>query len=252
VSTMIHQPSDHPDDGAGKHPQGAPAGGSFLSELRSSEKRDGDAPATPGHGRSAKRFPIHFVVAMAVAALGGAGLMGMRHIGMKSGMSFEADASILPTGNADPAEKARLVRILADLHRSVSSDISLPQRPEKNPFSLASLRPTTQTPAEDDASKKQADAEEEVRQARLREVEAALAGLELNGIIGGGGRFIASIGEKTFRVGDTVSGIFTITAIDGRIVELAADGQLYEISLDDPKPKAKKPGGKSRSSGKAK
>lgn len=216
--------------------------GSFLAELRSSERAEhGPAVAPPKRRR---RIPLHLLVCLGVMTIGCAALMGMRQMGMKAGMTFETDAALLPVDNGGSKNTQRLVTVMADLEHSQSPDAFAYKRPDKNPFSLAAVaaKPTEQTA---DPGKEMAERQAEERRRRQEQLENSLASMQLNGIVGGrGGAYIASIGNKTYRIGDVVDELFTITEIDGRSVTVAADEQLYELTVGSQaaKPVAKKPG----------
>ncbi len=215
---------------------------SFLSELRSTD-RSADAPVISAPKR--KRIPLHLIVAAAVVLLGGVSLMGMRKIGMKAGMTFETDASLLPVDSPSGKDNQRLAAVMADLELSQSPGAFAHTRPEKNPFSFTSGAPKKTDDPKDD-SKELAQRQAEALRLHQEQVESAVASLRLNGIVGARGAYIASIGDKTFRVGDIVQDLFTITDIDGRTVTVAVDDQLYELTIGQQAAKAvaKKPGAK--------
>lgn len=199
---------------------------SFLSELRSSDRSDGLAPIPARR----KRVPLHLVVAGLVIAVGGASLMGMRQIGMRAGMTFETDASLLPVDSPDSTEGQRLRAVMAELELSQRGAGASPAKPDKNPFSLAAGGPAKADDSDaEDRELAARQAEEALR--RQAEIESAAAELQLVGIVGGRGSYVAAIGNKNYRVGDVVGGMFTLTEIDGRTVTVAVDDQLYELTL---------------------
>jgi Tfp pilus assembly protein PilP len=208
---------------------------SFLSELRSSDKQ---ADFVPLPTRRKRRVPLHLVVAAGVLVVGLGSLATMRQIGMKAGMTFETDASFVPVDTAASKEGNRLSIVMAELENSQKLAQQDHARPAKNPFSLASkaFQPAKEEVKDD--SQERAAREEQERLRRQQNLETALNNLKLNGIVGGGGKYLASIGDKTFRIGDTVDEIFVITGIDGRTVTVAVDEQLYELTIGQTSPKA--------------
>ncbi len=209
-------------------PSSAGPTGSFLAELRSSERANEPAAFTPTRRR---HIPLHLVVCAGVLVLGCAALLGMRRIGMKAGMTFETDAAFLPVDTATSSKDSqRLASVMADLEHSQSPDAFSHERPEKNPFSLAAVAPKQIEPQRD-AAKELAERQAEERRRREEQLESTLGAMRLNGIVGGRGTYIASIGEKTYRVGDVIDELFTVTEIDGRSVTVAADDQLYQLTI---------------------
>lgn len=211
---------------------------SFLAELRSSERAGEVQPQAPARRR---RIPLHLLVAGCVVTVGCGSLMAMRQIGMQAGMTFQTDGSLIPVDSPSGKDTQRLAIVLAELEQSQSPDAFAHERPEKNPFSLVASAPKKIEETHDEAAE-QAQKQAEARAKRQEQVETALANLRLNGIVGGRGKYIASIGDKTFRIGDLVDDVFTITEIDGRTVTVAVDDQLYELTVGQvaPKPVSKK------------
>lgn len=207
---------------------------SFLAELRSSEKQ---ADFVPMPTRRRRRIPLHLLVAAGVVAVGCGSLLTMRQIGMKAGMTFETDASFVPVDTADGKDNNRLFAVMSELEKSQQLAQQDHARPEKNPFSLSSKAVQPSQEVKDD-SKERAQREEQERLKRQQNLELALNNLKLNGIVGGGGKYLASIGDKTYRIGDVVDEIFTIAGIDGRTVTVAVDEQLYELTVGQTTPKA--------------
>lgn len=208
---------------------------SFLSELRSSSER-GEGVIIAASPR--RRVPLHLLVALCVIVIGAGSLMAMRKIGMKAGMTFESDASLIPVDSPGGKDPQRLANVLADLERSQSADAFKYARPEKNPFSLVAAAPKQAAETRDEAAE-QARKDAEARAKRAQQVETSLATLHLNGIVGGrGSAYIASVGDKTYRVGDVIDDVFTVTEIDGRTVTVAVDEQLYELTVGTQAPKA--------------
>lgn len=209
------------------NPGPAPAT-SFLAELRST-----DRPMEGGaHGASRRRrIPLHIAVAAGVVAVGCVTLLGMRRIGMQAGMTFDTDSSMIPVGGPASADAGRLAAVMSEIESTQSAQASTRSRPEKNPFSLAPLNPTKRTDEGRDEAREMAERLAQEKLLRSQRIESALEGLHLNGIVGGKGERLASIGSKTYRIGDVIDDMFTITQIDGRTVTVAVDDQLYELTV---------------------
>ncbi|MBL8962830.1 MAG: hypothetical protein KF787_05010 [Phycisphaeraceae bacterium] len=208
-------------------PVAAPAS-SFLAELRSSDRPvEGAVPASSRR----RRIPLHIAVAAGVVAIGCASLLGMRRIGMQAGMTFDTDSSMIPVGGPSAADAGRLAAVMSEIESTQSVQAASRHRPGKNPFSLAPLGSTKRTEETRDEARELAERLAQEKLIRAQRLEAALESLHLNGIVGGREDRIASIGSKTYRVGDVVDDLFTITQIDGRTVIVAVDDQLYELTI---------------------
>jgi len=190
-------------------------------------------PGDFGTMRARRRIPTQTIVLLIVLAVSAAALYFMRQYGMKSGMTFDP---ILVSYEEQDGEKARTYeRIMADLARiQTPLDIALDDF-GKSPFILYAPKTSTLddfTPVEGATAEERAL--EEARRAaaqRHTEREAVIATLDLQGVMGGSVP-LARVNNETYRVGDQVAGVFTVTKIEGRGMVLSAEGVDYPLEMD--------------------
>jgi hypothetical protein len=186
------------------------------------------APDAQGRRLSAQTV---FIVVLLVAT--GGVLFGMRQLGFGPTISF-ADTKIDYTPPARTIDHKKLIEQLTA--SQVESQVP-PEQVQKNPFSMAESLPTNVVLAptgdpEEDARRAASEANRRAIAQRLGEIEAALASIEINSILGGSNP-IARVNGETVRVGDTIAEIFTVQAIQTRSIDLVVDGKTFTISLDD-------------------
>jgi hypothetical protein len=217
--------SSSPDPNSG-------AGASMLmAQLRGGNAENGH----PASALSAKpkRFSSHNTVTGLVLFVSAIMLYGMRQAGMRSGMSFKEVKIDYQREEVSPATMAAQRRILLDLQRSERPAQIPSDRLAKNPFELGTVGPA---PLSEDRSladaQRQAELARQATEERRQKIQTSLAGLQLRSVMEGRVP-IARINEQTCRIGDTVGEVFTVTRIDGRSVELTADGQTYTLAMAD-------------------
>jgi hypothetical protein len=201
-----------------------------------------EAPSKP-------RIPMQvvFVGALLLAAAGA--LMAMRKYGMAMTALGDIKIDYDYTKGSGAGDHHR---ILQDLEESNVAQQVPAEEVQKNPFSMvesklalapaADTTPSSTEPGlspEERLARQQEEKRRQEEQARQQEILSKLASLQIHGIMTGDSP-VARIGDETVRVGDTVAGMFTVAAIEGRSVTLEADGKTYSLSLDDrgraPKP----------------
>lgn len=191
-----------------------------------------------GKGRARRsKTSTQVVILLLVVGVSAVSLWWMRREGTKVGVNFNE----LKVDYSEPdAEKARTyARIMTDLARiQTPLDVALGEF-GKSPFMLDSGKPVVsengvQIPAGPDPAEVAAREAAERAEARHQELMTALDNLRLQSIMGGRVP-LARIDDQTVRVGDTVGGVFTVTAIDGRTVTVAADGQTFSLTIDEKK-----------------
>lgn len=135
-------------------------------------------------------------------------------------------------------------RILADLEANHASGQVPADQVQKNPFSLADLMTPTAsaTPADNGeaAARAAADRAKRDADAKRKRLQTTLAGLKINGILGGSNP-VARISGEAVRVGDTVADMFKVKAIHGRAVELEFEGETFTLQMDDTDMNSTKP-----------
>lgn len=226
-------PGRNPDPSApGQSPDaGTTAGGSMLlATLRGSETN----PSESALSAKPKRFSSHNTVTALVLLVSAVMLYGMRQAGMRSGMTFTEVKIDYQREEVSPAMQAAQRRILEDLQRS-ERPVQIPaDKLAKNPFELTSVTATA-APSEDRSlaeAQRQAEAARQARAEHLEKIQSTLATLHLKSVMEGRVP-LARINDQTVRVGDTVGEFFKVTRIDGRSVELTAEGQAFVLEMSE-------------------
>jgi len=168
-----------------------------------------------------------------IVAAGGV-LFGMRLIG-KGGSLQLLDIKI-----DYPLDAGQMKVVSAD-HQAIINDLSMTGEFDQVPLEEIHINPfmwrglvtdVAGTPAVVDDSRRVADAERKKREQRRKEVQQAFTKLELNSIIGRGAASVARISGELVRVGDKVGYYFSVEAIEGRSVQLLADGESFFLTMD--------------------
>jgi len=197
--------------------------------------RGGADAAHPESALSArpKRFSSHNTVTALVLLVSAIMLYGMRQAGMRSGMTFKEVKIEYQREEVSPAMQAAQRRILEDLARS-ERPVQIPaDKLTKNPFELGAIAAATAAPTEDQSlaeAQRQAELARQARAERLEKIQSTLATLHLKSVMEGRVP-LARINDQTVRVGDVVAELFTVSRIDGRRVELTADGQAFRLEM---------------------
>lgn len=217
--------TDHTDEARGPESDARREGQAplLLQDMQLTEEAL-NLPARSSHARPA------VVTGLIVAAAVGA-LLAMRHFGLGPALSL-ADVSV-QYERAETQPGASPAKVLADLERSRRAVQVPADYISSDPFELAVEADTPKTPAIDADLARQAELERQrlAREARLRELETAADKLTLQSVILGA-KPIARINDRMYQLGSTVEELFTVEAIEGRQVTLAADGLEFTITLD--------------------
>jgi hypothetical protein len=168
-------------------------------------------------------------VILTLGAIGA--IFAMRQVGMGPAVSFaDIDIDYKPNASATgPSPR----RVLADLERSRRA-IQVPaDNITQDPFEL-SLDRTAEPDEVDPNIAQRAELERlaQLREARTRELDRAIAELDLQSVMGGSVP-IARISGKVYKVGMPVGDHFTVASIDGRQVTLAADDIEFVLTMDN-------------------
>jgi hypothetical protein len=235
-------------EGADPAPESTGQTGSLLADLRGG---GGEGQSeTPQPARARRSFPTQHLVTMLVLVAGGGALLAMRQYGMGAGMNFDTAVKIDYVETASHKRTPEQQRILIDLERGVTATAPQAEDIHKNPFKLVVGPPpvTPDAPPDPDADAKRA-AEE--RQRRQEDTAAALANVVVNSVMGGGGGVsMARVNGEIVRVGDTVSELFTVAAIQGRSILLTADGQVFVVEMSQEADSRPQPQVRTRTPGK--
>lgn len=213
----------------------APQPGNILAEIRG-----GDAPvlAETGFAGAApkRKFNVQTIILVVVIAASAGMLYAMRRHGMGAGFTFQTVKIDYEWDSISPLTVAKQQRVLDDLARSGQPIKAPVDQLPKNPFvldlSVAAPVVDPDVPAVDPGAEAARMAELN-RKIREREIQTALATVQLQSVMDGRVP-IARINGTFVRVGDTVADVFTVQAIHGRTVELAVDDRVFAVSMDDP------------------
>jgi hypothetical protein len=209
------------EEGAPKDP--VPGGTLRMDALAPAGGLDSIPEAPP-----TRRVPTQAIFVLVLLAIAGGALYGMRRMGMGP------IGAVAEPPNLDYDYTKRVVgtehkKVLEDLNANHVEAQVPPDDVQKNPFKLAEALKHTEEPQSKGPEKRSGPTEAE---ARADLIKTTLAGLHIHGILDGTVP-VARVNDQTVRVGDTVAGILTVTAIKGRLIELTADDQTYTIALDD-------------------
>jgi hypothetical protein len=208
--------------------------GVFRLEAMAPGVANAEASMAAG-GAPRKRKVSTQVIALGVLlAVGGGMIYGMRLLGI--GPLTTLAKTVLPDYDLTKPSShgADHKRILQDLAVDSSKSQVPPDEVQKNPFKMGETAAVPLPPGVDPTAANRAAAERAKRDSEQKKarVQASLATLKVNGIIGGSNP-VARISGEAVRVGDTVGDNFKVKAIHGRGVDLEQDGQVYELHMDD-------------------
>ncbi len=210
---------------AGKESSGP--GGFRMDSLAPGMGEITDAGARP------KKYSetLVFFAVLLVAAAGV--LFGLRKIGvgpLRAGASTTTTKVDLAAAQAGTADHRK---VLADLRASqVGAQVPVEQV-QRNPFKLVdSLKKETAEVTDTGKPDQSAERLRQLAENHKRKVADALAHLQVHGVILGSTP-VARISDGIYRVGDTIDDMFTVKAIEGRGVQLEANGETYTLTLDD-------------------
>jgi len=222
------------DDGSGAD-QGAPSpmstpGGSASMDF-SAQSIDSGGAMAPSAAAPLIRGLVVLGVLLAVA---GGGLVSMRSMGQR-GLVEDPDVKIdikaFTEGDASVVTSDHL-ELLEDLRGAGEfAQVSL-DNVQMNPFTMrvpTEARPTVQRPSNQETEEQRLAREQA---ARLAELQREFSRLRLNSVMAGAVP-IAQISGTLVRVGDLVSERFRVSRIEGRSVELQAEGQVFVLVIGE-------------------
>lgn len=226
-------PSDTTPPASGETPPGAsaPSAGTPVEDpLRSPMTGGGGGPSFDAiETAEESKIPPGVAVLLLVMLVGGGSIMLMRQFGLGGGYTFDEITIDYPidaqtVGDSDDEYE----QIISDLTNHDVPHVSLSDLRPK-PFELFTRRRASEARA---ASLGETEEERREREARERraQLQREFQKLELNSVIGGSAP-IARISGVAVRPGDRVAGLFTVTRIAGRTVELEADGRIYQLTM---------------------
>ena len=193
----------------------------------------GDGVAGPGGLEAPRGGKIsHAAIFFAVLIVVGGGLLFvMRRIGINpmSAIASMKEPEVDLTKNAKPPVDHR--RVLRDLSEStVKSQVPIEQV-QKNPFEIPEVIAAEKTDDPAELERRRLEREAKNQELRRQRIETELASMQLHSILGGSNP-VARINDKAVRIGDKFGDYFTVANIQGRIVELECDSDIYVLSLD--------------------
>lgn len=167
------------------------------------------------------------VLLLTVVVAGGV-LTMMRKYGLGTGLKLVDVRIDYPMDGPKPAEIAEHRKVI-DALRTSAVAVQVPLTGvKKNPFTLALEQPAAApTPGPARPAVNQAELE---RQRRAQLIQTTFESLKLNSVLAGSIP-VARINGENVREGDILKGVFTVTAIRGRSVDLVADGEVYTLTM---------------------
>jgi len=176
------------------------------------------------------KIPSGVAVLVLVALVGGGAIFAMRQFGLGAGYRYD-DITI------DYPIDAKQVSDESDEYETIVSDLTdhdVPHVPitdlRPSPFQLRTGPEETERDFEAVAAESEEQRRARQRAERAATVQREFSKLELNSVIGGSSP-IARVSGQAVRIGDTISGIFTVAQISGRHVVLEAEGRQYTLTM---------------------
>jgi hypothetical protein len=198
-----------PTDGAGP-PQGLATAGGFFAE---------------GDVEPKRRLSGPLILGLVIAA---AGLMlgAMRLAGIGANLDL-VNVKIDYPLDGEGGHKKDHTKILSDL-KTVGVDQVPLEEIQMNPFEWKALRAPEAVAT--DKAPDPAEMSRREREQRIASLKDAASKLQLNSVMAGRVP-VARISGEMVKVGDRVGEFFTVKSIDGRAVEIAADDQVFVLSM---------------------
>ncbi len=176
-----------------------------------------------------------FGVLALVILVGGGVLGGMRYLGMGALIEMPDITIDYPLeGGQATITTADAKSIIADLNTSGDIDQIPLDEITQNPFEWKGITASgdnAQTVA--DPAALAALRAKQAAEARMNEIQDTLTALTLNSVMGSGELGVARISGELVRVGDTISDLFRVDSIGGRMVKLSVDGEQYSLALGE-------------------
>jgi len=171
-----------------------------------------------------KRSSTSVLALIALTVVSGAMLWGMRHLGTRGSINL-VDISIdypLAEGGADTTDHVEVIRAL-----NASSEIPqvAPQNIAMNPFTWKAAPKNTVATEDRSAELARREAER-----LMRALESSAQALKLNSVMRGRVP-VANVSGEMVRVGDMIDDTFTVTRIEGREVDIEAEGRTWTLTV---------------------
>jgi hypothetical protein len=202
--------------------------------------RTGTFPSQGSEADSAPRkvkVNSQAVVLVIILGVSAAALASMRHIGMKSGISYTlvGDAPQAAMVQDDPEKVARYDRIMKDLRQLQQPlDIALGEL-AKIPALIPTDRKIDTSPGGPIIASDPVDTASRDRLAHIAKNRTDAAKLKLQSCMGGKVP-LARIDGKFYRLGDLVNEKFIVRGIENRSATVEADGETYQLEMESGKP----------------
>lgn len=179
---------------------------------------------------SATKSHTGMIVLCTIAALSGATLWGMHHLGTRGNVELVNISIDYPLDSNSTS--ADYTDIITDLQGSTQLVQVPPDRIQMNPFSW---KATSETAVAGTGGKtaQQLEAERAQREHErfLASLDATVASFKVGSVMGGRVP-MAQISGQLVRVGDTLAEHFTVEKIEGRAITLTAEGRTWTIGVD--------------------
>ncbi|HED53818.1 MAG TPA: hypothetical protein ENJ00_06415 [Phycisphaerales bacterium] len=222
-------PTDLEHNGLENQP-GESDSGVFTPSLAQLEISKTESLGTESSFGSSRSVSKQYMVVGLVLLISGGLLWFMRKEGLGAGIASGGEVAIeYPIDNAKPvADPERQRQLLFDLELSENPAQIPASELQKNPFSMAELKPSLPDDQVEAVVEPTGPTPEELR---LQELDSKAEQLVLNTVLRGRVS-LARINSKTYRIGDTVESDFILLSISERSVTLGADGNTYELTID--------------------
>lgn len=178
-------------------------------------------------GAPASRISSGTLILLSVVVAAAGVLYLMRQFGLGSQLHLVEVNIDYPIDGDNSAELAKNQKVLDQLRDgAVVAQVPL-KEVKKNPFELIADETQAEPTARPSAP---IDREAYERQQRAMLIQSTLSSLKVNSVLGGSVP-LARVSGETVRVGDTIGGLFVVTSIHGRTVELLVDGKTYLLTM---------------------
>ncbi len=183
------------------------------------------------------RVSSNTILVVCVVAVAGTVLWGMRFVGLGAGNAFANTPIDKDLERFAARPQTDHTKLLADLQASRVERQVNEDEVKKNPFRLAG--PTSPAVVDEGAvaarlsAEAQRQEDERKRKERgdlIAKVDAARSNLKLNSTITGSTP-AARINNRLYRIGDLISGYFTLARVTDRSIDIEFEGRIYKIEM---------------------
>lgn len=168
------------------------------------------------------------VILGALVVVSGALLWGMHHLGTRGSINLVEISIDYPMG--DESETADHTLVIKALRESNEIPQVAPSMIAMNPFTWKAG--PTETVHETTEAERLAEEARREHAAKMRQLDTTAKNLVLNSVMRGRVP-VANISGELVRVGDRVRDTFVVTRIEGREVDIQAEGRTWTLGVGD-------------------